>query len=99
MRQPAITPYVAEERAPGPDVTTDEQILAYVRATASTIYHPTCTARMGDVVDAELRVRGVQGLRVVDGSIMPSVVSGNSNAAIVMIGEKAADMILQAPSP
>jgi choline dehydrogenase len=99
MSQPAMAPYVASESLPGPDVRTDEQILAYVRANGSSIYHPTCTARMGTdpgaVVDPRLRVIGVEGLRIADGSVMPNVVSGNSNAAIIMIGEKAADMILQ----
>jgi choline dehydrogenase len=73
--------------------------LEFARATATTVFHPTSTCRMGcdstAVVDERLRVRGVERLRVVDGSIMPTVVSGNTNAAIVMIAEKGADMILQ----
>lgn len=99
MDQPAIARYVVAEEEPGAGVASDEQLLAYCRARGGSLYHPTCTARMGDapdaVVDPRLRVRGVEGLRVVDGSVMPSVVSGNSNAAIIMIGEKAADMILE----
>ncbi len=99
MDQRAIRPYVAEERLPGPACVSDEQMLAYARETGTTIFHPTSTCRMGTdpkaVVDERLRVRGFEGLRVADGSIMPTVVSGNTNAAIVMIGEKCADMILQ----
>jgi len=98
MRAPAMGGFVAAELEPGPAVADDAALLDYCRERGSTIYHPTCTARMGQdplsVVDPQLRVRGVRGLRVADGSVMPSVVSGNSHAAIVMIGEKAADMIL-----
>ena len=99
MRQPAMRHYIAEERAPKPDCTSDADLLAFARATGSTVFHPTSTCRMGAdaaaVVDERLRVRGIERLRVVDGSIMPAVVSGNTNAAVVMIGEKGADMILQ----
>ncbi|QGZ96142.1 GMC family oxidoreductase [Terricaulis silvestris] len=98
MRGPALEPFVKLEREPGPDVESDAEILAYCRQAGSSLYHPTCTARMGEdpgaVVDSRLRVRGLDKLRVVDGSIMPFVISGNTHAAIVMIGEKAADMIL-----
>jgi choline dehydrogenase len=96
---PAMAPYVEAELEPGPACRSDADWLSFCRARASTIYHPTCTCRMGDdataVVDARLRVRGLDRLRVVDGSIMPNVVSGNTNAAIVMIAEKGAEMILQ----
>ncbi|MGR4866034.1 GMC family oxidoreductase [Caulobacter sp. LARHSG274] len=99
MAGAAMAPFLDSEIEPGPDLADDAALLAYCRATGSSIYHPTCTARMGDdpggVVDARLRVRGIDGLRVADGSIMPAVVSGNSHAAIVMIGEKAAAMILE----
>jgi choline dehydrogenase len=99
MAQPAMASHVAEERNPGPACVTDADWLAYLRNTGTTIFHPTSTCRMGSdpkaVVDERLRVRGFDGLRVADGAIMPTVVSGNTNAAIIMIGEKAADMILQ----
>jgi choline dehydrogenase len=92
--------YVAEEIAPGPQVQSDEQWLEFCRRTGDTVYHPTSTCRMGtdpaSVVDENLKVRGVEGLWVVDASIMPSVVSGNTNAAVVAIAEKAADLLLHA---
>jgi choline dehydrogenase len=98
MAQPAMRRYIAEERAPGESCVSDEQLLAYARETGTTIFHPTSTCRMGAdltaVVDDRLRVHGIGNLRVIDGSIMPTVVSGNTNAAIVMIAEKGADMIL-----
>ena len=91
--------FTTEERLPGPKCQSEDDILAYARETGTTIFHPTSTCRMGSdpraVVDERLRVRGIEGLRVADGAIMPTVVSGNTNAAIVMIGEKGADMILQ----
>jgi choline dehydrogenase-like flavoprotein len=99
MRQPAMRRYIAEERAPDPACTSDAELLEFARATGTTVFHPTSTCRMGRdptaVVDDRLRVHGIDRLRVVDGSVMPTVVSGNTNAAIVMIAEKGADMILQ----
>jgi choline dehydrogenase len=99
LRAPALRPYVVDEVDPGAKVSTDDELLNYCRQRGSTIYHPTSTCRMGSdplaVVDQRLRVRGLDGLRVVDASIMPDLVSGNTNAAIIMIAEKASDMILQ----
>ncbi|MCB1740348.1 MAG: GMC family oxidoreductase N-terminal domain-containing protein, partial [Gammaproteobacteria bacterium] len=96
--QPALAPYVMEEILPGPQVTSDEALLEDVRERAIANYHPVGTCRMGNevnaVVDARLRVHGVPGLRVADASIMPQIVAGNTNAPSIMIGEKAADMIL-----
>ena len=99
LHAPALKPYVIEEVDPGSKVASDEELLNYCRQRGSTIYHPTSTCRMGNdplaVVDQRLRVRGIEGLRVVDGSIMPDLVSGNTNAPIIMIAEKASDMILE----
>ncbi|MBS0472612.1 MAG: choline dehydrogenase [Proteobacteria bacterium] len=99
--QAAFDPYRGPELMPGAHVRTDDQIDAWIRKTAETIYHPVGTAKMGkdseSVVDAELKVYGVQGLRVVDASVMPTLVSGNTNAPTIMIAEKAADMILGRP--
>jgi choline dehydrogenase-like flavoprotein len=85
---------------PGPSVQTDEQIKEWVRLNAETVYHPVGTCKMGvddmAVVDPQLRVRGVEGLRVVDASVMPTLIGGNTNAPTTMIAEKAADMILAA---
>lgn len=88
---------IVREIAPGPDVQSDADLMAYLRAKGTTIFHPVGTTKMGTdaqaVVDPRLRVHGIAGLRVVDGSVMPTLVSGNTNAPIVMIAEKAADMI------
>ena len=81
------------ERAPGTQIQSDEEIAAWIRANAHTIYHPVATCAMGRVVDTELRVRGVEGLRVVDASVMPSLVRGHTHAATTMIAERAADLI------
>ena len=100
MNAPALAPLKLSELAPGPARTTDDEILEWVRQAAETTYHPVGTCRMGQdamaVVDAELRVHGVAGLRVADASIMPTLTSGNTNAPAIMIGEKAADMVLRA---
>ncbi|RKJ95070.1 GMC family oxidoreductase [Alicycliphilus denitrificans] len=96
-----FAPYYVDEVFPGNDVRTDDEILAFARQRGGTVYHHNGTARMGPdsdpmaVVDARLRVRGVAGLRVADASVMPAPISGATNAATMMIGEKAADMVLQ----
>ena len=83
---------------PGREVESDADLDAYVRATIGTAMHPTSTCAMGmgedAVVDPQLKVRGLAGLRVVDASVMPTIVGGNTNAPVIMIAEKAADMIL-----
>ena len=97
LAQPALAGYGGTETAASASAHTDTQIEDFIRNHADTIYHPVGSCRMGngplDVVDAQLRVRGIQNLRVVDASIMPTVVSGNTNAPTVMIAEKAAEMI------
>jgi choline dehydrogenase len=88
---------VVREVQPGKAATTDAEIMAFLRQKGTTIFHPVGTCKMGNdpmaVVDARLRVKGIDGLRVADGAIMPTLVSGNTNAPIIMIGEKCADMI------
>jgi len=95
----AVTPYVEREIRPGPEAQSDDELLAFCRAYGATIFHPSGTCRMGRdamaVADDRLRVHGVGGLRVVDCSIMPTLVSGNTNAPVVMIAEKASDMIVE----
>jgi len=99
LAAPALKPYVAGEVEPGPKITSDEDILNFCRQRGSTVYHPTSTCRMGNdplaVVDQRLRLRGIEGLRVVDASVMPDLMSGNTNAPTIMIAEKASDMILE----
>jgi choline dehydrogenase len=104
--QSAFDPYRGREISPGAEATSDASIDAFVRDRAESAYHPSCTCRMGGssdpaaVVDPETRVIGVEGLRVVDASIMPSITNGNLNAPTIMMAEKAADMILgRAPLP
>ncbi|KAK3726507.1 hypothetical protein QZH41_014249, partial [Actinostola sp. cb2023] len=100
FEQKAFDEFRGEELKPGKDVQSDEELDAFIRKYADTAYHPSCTCRMGDpsdgtaVVDSEARVFGVENLRVVDASIMPSIVSGNLNAPTIMMAEKMADHIL-----
>ncbi|OAQ51940.1 hypothetical protein HTG_14910 [Natrinema mahii] len=97
LRAAPLDEYRGEEVLPGADVRSDEALLEYVRETAETLYHPVGTCKMGDdelaVVDDRLRVRGVEGLRVVDASVMPTITSGNTDAPTTMIAEKAADLV------
>jgi choline dehydrogenase len=95
--QPALAPYVGERFLPSPGDDSDEALIAFLRAKSETIYHPTSTAAMGssdsDVCDPQLRVRGVDGLRVADAAVMPTVTRGNTNAPTIMIAEKAVDLL------
>ena len=97
---PALAQYITAERLPGPDVQSDDELLHYARQTGSTVFHASCTCKMGRdpmaVVDDELRVHGLDGLRVIDASVMPSVTSTNTNAPTIMIAEKGAAAILSA---
>ncbi len=100
LAAPAFRPWLEEERIPGAAVQSDAELEDIIRATAETEYHPVGTCKMGSdamaVVDDQLRVRGIERLRVIDASIMPTVVSGNTNAPVIMIAEKGADMLLAA---
>ncbi len=97
ISQPAMDAYRGTEIQPGEDVQTDSDIDAFVRSAAETAYHPSCACRMGEddmaVVDSETRVRGIEGLRVVDSSIFPTIPNGNLNSPTIMVAERAADII------
>ena len=99
MQQAALKPYVLAERVPGPEVRSDQQLFDYACRMAKTDHHPTSTCSMGtgadSVVGLSLKLHGIAGLRIVDASVMPTVVSSNTNATVIMIAEKAADMILE----
>ena len=100
---PSFAKYQARETAPGNAAQSDADLLAYIRAESYTVHHPVSTCRMGTdelaVVDPQLRVSGIDGLRVADASVFPSIIGGNTNAAVVMIAEKASDLILGRPAP
>ena len=99
----ALAPYAGQPLYPLPPAHDDAAVDAYLRQRVDTIYHPVGTCRMGSdeqaVVDAQLRVRGLRGLRVVDASVMPTLVGGNTNAPTIMIAEKAVDLIRRGDSP
>lgn len=105
MNQPAMASHIVRENAPGAAAQDDDALDAFVRKTSVTVHHPAGTCRMGGtqdperVVDGQLRVVGVDGLRIVDASVMPDLVGGNINAVVMMIAEKAADMMLGRPAP
>ena len=100
LAQPAFAPFRGPEVLPGDDVRDLAGLTAFIRRKAETVYHPVGTCRMGrpedadTVVDPQLRVKGVDGLRVVDASVMPKLIGGNTNAPTMMIAERAADLIL-----
>ena len=98
LAAPALAAFIEAEHDPGPSCASDDDLLDFARRKGSTVYHPTSTCRMGDdpnaVVDSRLNVRAIEGLRIVDASVMPALVSGNTNAAVIMIAEKGADVIL-----
>jgi len=97
--RPAMQRYVQAEISPGPEVDTDDEWLDFARRNGQTIYHPIGTCRMGTdaaaVTDVRLRVNGLIGLRVVDASVMPKMVSGNTQAAVMMVAERGAELILE----
>jgi choline dehydrogenase len=94
---PALAKYVIAETVPGPEIQSDDELLHYVQQTGGTVFHATCTCKMGPdtmaVVDDRLRVHGLERLRVIDASVMPAVTSTNTNAPTIMIAEKGAAMI------
>ncbi|MGH7093190.1 MAG: GMC family oxidoreductase, partial [Stellaceae bacterium] len=94
---PALAKHIVAEKIPGPDVQSDDELLNYARETGATVYHASCSCMMGShpmsVVDDQLRVHGIDGLRVIDASVMPAVTSTNTNAPTIMIAEKGAALI------
>ena len=100
-RQPAFRELWEREVLPGESAASDADLFEFARRNGGTVFHPVGTCRMGEdadaVVDSQLRVQGIAGLRVIDASVMPTLVSANTNAAAIMIGEKGADLILNPP--
>ena len=98
FKQKEFDEYRGEEISPGSDINNDEDLNNFIRDRGDTAYHPSCTCKMGkdnlSVVDEELKVYGIDGLRVIDASIMPNIITGNLNASTVMIAEKASDSII-----
>jgi choline dehydrogenase-like flavoprotein len=98
LAQPELARYIVAEQTPGADVQTDDEVHSFIRQYGVTDFHPVGTCKMGSddlaVVDSRLKVRGLDGLRVIDSSIMPTIISGNTQAASFMIGEKGADLVL-----
>ena len=98
LSQSSMSPYAGKEIGPGENAQSEELIEEYIRSKAETAYHPSCTAKMGNdnmsVVDEKLKVYGIDNLRLVDASVMPEITSGNLNAPVIMIAEKASDLIL-----
>ena len=98
LSQEPMKPYAGNEIGPGENANSDEEIEEYIRSKAETAYHPSCTLKMGvddmAVVDDHLKIHGLQNIRVADASVMPEITSGNLNAPTLMIGERAADFIL-----
>jgi choline dehydrogenase len=97
---PAMAEYIVEEILPGPSVTSDDDLIQDFRKRSGTVYHPVSTCRMGPdtgraVVDARLRVHGLEGLRVIDASVFPGNITGNTNAPTIMVGWKGAGMVLE----
>ena len=99
VERPALAHYIESEMSPGSAVLTDEQWLHFARDNGQTTYHPIATCRMGSdaqaVVDTRLRFNGLRGLRVVDASVMPAMVSGNTQGPVMMVAERGADLILE----
>jgi choline dehydrogenase len=102
LARPALRHFIESEYLPGSEIQSDDELLDFARRNGGTVFHPTSTCKMGvdpmAVVDPELRVYGITGLRVVDASIMPTVASGNTNAPTIMIAEKTADLIRRGSS-
>ena len=98
LKQNSLKEYAGKEIGPGEDATSDDTIVEYIRSKAETAYHPSCTLKMGidksAVVDQKLKIHGLEGIRVADASVLPEITSGNLNAPVIMVAEKASDIIL-----